>query len=107
LGTDECLKAVAHDRHDRAVVLDVEVDITVVVDDVEQPLEIVGRDITLLDQQRARVGRLGRLSRPGVATVHRAVSGIYADWAALRVNVHYGWACGVIEAVGGHVRFSH
>ena len=52
-GPTSALQPPPDDRDHGPVVLDVEVDVAVVVDDVEQPLEVVGGDVALLDQQLA------------------------------------------------------
>ena len=91
------------DRHDGAVVLDVEVDVAVVVDDVEQPLEVVGGDVALLDQQRRRSSppvavasrsllavcrrpprrRPRRGSRLGIVIIHRCSLYRFAHWCTV------------------------
>jgi hypothetical protein len=43
------------DRDDRPVVLDVQIDVAVVIDDVQEPLQVVGRNVALLDELGVRV----------------------------------------------------
>ena len=71
--------AAADDRDDGALTLDVEVDVAVVVQDVEQPLQVVARRVTLGDEQvvlgwsrdTASPCRLGR-GRLDDLVVHRS-----------------------------------
>jgi hypothetical protein len=56
--TDERVQIAADDGHDGAVVLDVEIDVAVVVDDVQQSLEVVRRDVALPDEQALARGRV-------------------------------------------------
>ena len=56
-----------HDGHHRAVALDVHVDVAVQVGDVEQALEVVGRQLALtLEQVGAGRGRLGLFGHSGL-----------------------------------------
>jgi hypothetical protein len=48
---DQRVQAVADDRDDGALALDVHVDVAVDVGDVEQPLEVVAGDVALADEQ--------------------------------------------------------
>src|SRR5690606_18504057 len=67
---DELLEVVATvDTDDRAARLDVQVDVAVVVEQVEQPLQVVTRDVALADEQVLTgfrlLGLVGLLSRAG------------------------------------------
>ena len=90
---DQDLEPIADDRHDRAVALDVQVEVAVEVEDVEQSLEVVGRDTRPPAPVRHRVvHRCGvgagasasaplrrwarRCGLPGTATPVSAVSGL-------------------------------
>ena len=55
LVTDQRSETLADDRDDRALALDIHVEVAIEVEDVEQRLEVVRRDIAFLDE----VGRLG------------------------------------------------
>ena len=103
LRADQRLQPVADDRHDGAIVLDVEIDVAVVVDDVEQPLEVVGGDVALLDQQRARVRWLGASAPSSTASSSDDISGSAGVIVSL---VRVGRNVGLCHCAGGPFRFS-
>ena len=53
VAADQRLQITADNRDYRPIVLDVEIDVAVIVDDVEQPLEVIGGDISFAHKQIA------------------------------------------------------
>ena len=77
---------------DGAVALDVHVDVAVEVGDVEQPLEVVGRDVALRSRRLARPTR----ARPGLVG---ATSGTSAASAASVGSASVGHVGGAVAAI--------
>src|SRR6185437_2579322 len=97
LGADQMIQAVADDGDRGAVALDVHVDVAVEIGDVQQALQVVGRDVALFLEPGQAAFRLGlrsgfRLRRHGALRLRRHRSAPHSRATAWSAGSSwYGW----------------